>query len=425
MKYCKIGSSWREITAAYKRENGQWVVLSDSELEEYFAGNVAFYDHHESPLVVHTLMIGGPSNAVGEACTYTAIYDGNVVNVGVAWSITSGYSFATISQNGELTILPGASNSAVVIQAEYNGLSVTKNVVATYDAGTTSETETDTEVETNDSGQTITTTTTTTVVTDASGNTAVTQTVTQIIENEDGSLSSIEQETNESSDGTITSNSTTINYDENGEVTGSQTNESIENPDGSSASSTTNYNENGEPTDTTNQSGDTAGNVDTQQVEYDESGTPVVTGYEIDTTGSNGEGKEIEGNGVDTEFVPFKFASEGFVLNFDFESAASGQPRPPITVDTEDTGNNYLYTVLGAKQQRRLEIYGLVSKSGGLLPNQALLTLLIQANALFSSVVRSQERREQQEQTLHQDIVQTTYITSPLYTILPKAPNSR
>lgn len=349
MKYCKIGSSWREITAAYKKENGEWVVLSDNELVSYFNGNVAFYDHHESSLVVHTLMIGGPSSAVGETCTYTAIYDGNVVAGGVAWSITTGYSFATISQNGELTILPGASNSAVVIQAEYNGLSVTKNVVATYDAGTTSETETDTEVETNDRGQTITTTTTTTVVTDASGNTAVTQTVTQIIENEDGSLSSIEQETNESSDGTITSNSTTVNYNENGEVTGSQTNESIENPDGSSASSTTNYNENGEPTDTTNQSGDTSGNVDTQQVEYDENGTPVITGYDIDTTGSNGEGKEIEGNGVDTEFVPFKFASEGFVLTFDFESAASGQPRPPITVDTEDTGSNYLYTVLGAK----------------------------------------------------------------------------
>lgn len=349
MKYCKIGSSWREITAAYKKENGEWVVLSDNELVSYFNGSVAFYDHHESSMVVHTLMIGGSSNAVGETCTYTAIYDGSVVSVGVAWEIVSGSQYATVSQSGELTILPGASNSDVTIRVTYNGLTATKSVVATYETGTTSETETETTTETNDSGQTITTTTTTTTVTDASGNTAVTQTVTQIIENEDGSLSSIEQETSESSDGTITSNTTTVNYDENGGVTGSQTNETIENPDGSSASSTTNYNENGNPTDTTNQSGDTAGNVDTQQVEYDASGTPVVTGYEIDTTGSNGEGKEIEGNGVDTEFVPFNFASDGFVINFDFESAASGQPRPQITEDTEDTGTNYLYTILGAK----------------------------------------------------------------------------
>ena len=84
MKYCKIGSSWREITAAYKKENGEWVVLSDNELVSYFNGSVAFYDHHESSMVVHTLMIGGSSNAVGETCTYTAIYDGSVVSVGVA-----------------------------------------------------------------------------------------------------------------------------------------------------------------------------------------------------------------------------------------------------------------------------------------------------------------------------------------------------
>ena len=349
MKHCKIGSSWREITAAYKKENGQWVVLSDSELEAYFAGNIAFYDHHESSLVVHTLMIGGSSVAVGENCNYTAIYDGSVVTGGVAWSIVSGSLFTTISQSGELSILPGANEEPVIIQIVYNGLEATKSVVATYDTGSTSETETNTEVETNDSGQTITTTTTTTTTTDESGNTIVSETITQIIENEDGSLSSIEQETVENSDGTITSSSTTINYADTGEITGSQTTESIENPDGSNANSITNYDENGMPTDTTNQSGDTLGNVDTQRVEYDESGTPVVTGYEIDTTGSNGEGKEIEGNGIDTEFVPFKFAAEGFVINFDFESTAEAQPRPPITEDTEDTGTNYLYTILGAK----------------------------------------------------------------------------
>jgi beta-galactosidase len=350
MKHCKIGSSWREITAAYKKENGQWVVLSDSELEAYFAGNIAFYDHHESSMVIHTLMIGGSSVANGENCNYTAIYDGSVVSGGgVAWSIVSGSLFTTISQSGELSILPGASEEPVIIQIVYNGLVATKSVVATYDTGSTSETETSTEVETNDSGQTITTTTTTTTTTDESGNTIVSETITQIIENEDGSLSSIEQETVENSDGTITSSSTTINYNDAGEVTGSQTAESIENPDGSNANSITNYDENGMPTDTTNQSGDTVGNVDTQRVEYDESGTPVVTGYEIDTTGSNGEGKEIEGNGIDTEFVPFKFASEGFVINFDFESTAAAQPRPPLTEDTEDTGTNYLYTILGAK----------------------------------------------------------------------------
>ena len=122
MNYCKIGSSWREITAGYKRENGEWVVLTDTELRNYLEGKVAFYSHHESSLVVHTLMIGGSSTAIGENCNYTAVYDGSVVTNGVAWSVVSGSSFVTISQSGEMTILPGASEEEVVVEAAVDSL---------------------------------------------------------------------------------------------------------------------------------------------------------------------------------------------------------------------------------------------------------------------------------------------------------------
>lgn len=349
MNYCKIGESWREITAGYKRENGEWVILTDAELQNYLNGKLAFYSHHESSMAIHTLMIGGPSNVVGENCNYTAIYDGSVVADGVDWLVVSGQLITTISQSGELTILQGAENEPIVIQIEYNGLTAIKNVVATYESGTTSETETDTEVETNESGQTITTTTTTTTTTDGEGNTIVTETVTQIVENEDGSLASIEQETTESPDGTVTSNTTTINYDENGGVTGSQTNETIDNPDGSNASSTTNYDENGNPTETTNQSGDTVGNVDIQQVSYNEEGEPMVTGYEINTTASDGAGKDITGDGVNTEFIPFADDGCGFIMHIVFESVGEDQPNPPIVTDTEDTGQNWLYNIMSAK----------------------------------------------------------------------------
>ena len=349
MKYCKVNNTWKEITAAYKKDNGVWVVLTDAQLLEYLNSHIFKYGGNETGLIVHTLMIGGASNAVGESGTYMAIYDGNVVTENVVWSVASGSSYATISQNGELTILEGASSSPVIISIQYSGLTAIKNLNVTYDVGTTSETETETETETNESGQTITTTTTTTTTTDASGNTTVTETVTQIVENEDGSLSSIEQETETTPDGATISNSTVVNYDENGNVTGSQTSKSVENQDGSSTSTTTNFDENGNATDTTNTSGDTSGNINTQQVEYDESGTPVVTSYDIDTSGSDGEGQEIEGNGINTEFIPFKFSSQGFVINFDFEAAMDLQPRPPLTEDTEDTGTNYLYTILGAK----------------------------------------------------------------------------
>lgn len=388
--FAKIYGQWKTAAAIYMKNNGVWMPITDVEFNSYLSGRILEYGYHTQSLPAHTLMISGPSSPLGTSAGYVAVYDGNAVNSNVTWAIVSGASYASISQTGELTILSPADSGTVVISATYAGMTAEKTLLVTYEAGTTSEIETKTSTETNDSGQTITTTTTTTVITDASGNTAVTESVTQIIENQDGSMSSVEQETNTSADGTVTEQTTTINYDENGDVTGSQESEIVTNPDGSFGGSTTNYNENGKPTDTTNQSGDTAGNVDTQQVEYDESGTPVVTGYEIDTTGSNGEGKEIDGDGVNTEFVPFKFASEGFVINFDFESTAAAQPRPPITEDTEDSGTNYLYTVLGAKTTAKVgniwpgfEIRWTIPKSGS--PNFSDDTKCpIQFNRTFS-----------------------------------------
>ena len=350
MKYCKIYSSWREITAAYRKENGEWIELTEQQLNNYLNGNsVFFYGGNEETLVIHTLVISGPSSTVGSAATYVAVYDGRPVSTNLTWSVTDGGTYATIAQDGTLTILTGAENSPVTISASYNGLSVNKAISVTYDAGAESETETTTNVETNDSGQTITTTTTTTTTTDGEGNTTVTEVITQVVENEDGSLSSIEQETETTSDGTITSNSTTTNYDESGNTIGSQTNETTVNPDGSSTGSTTNYNAEGNPTDATNTTGDTAGNVDTQEVEFDESGNTRVTGYEIDTTGSDGVGKDITGDGVNTEFVPFADDGCGFIMHIVFESVGADQPNPPIVEDTEDTGANWLYNIMSAK----------------------------------------------------------------------------
>lgn len=180
-----------------------------------------------------------------------------------------------------------------------------------------------------------------------SDGTVTTETSTSIT-NEDGTSSESTSTLQEFEDGSSTSQSETVNYDENGDTTGSTTNNTTNNTDGSSQSSTTNYDASGDPTDQQNVGVDTTGNVDTQDVEF-EDGEPVVVGYDIDTTASEGEGKAIEGNGVNTEFVPFKFASEGFVMHIVFKTIAQDQPRPQLTLETEDTGTNYLYTIMGAK----------------------------------------------------------------------------
>jgi hypothetical protein len=196
----------------------------------------------------------------------------------------------------------------------------------------------------------------------------------EMVENEDGSTTTTTTTTTDNGDGTSTSSSTTTTYDENGDVSqtvettttddgegnttsnstttnadgSSTTNQTVNNADGSSTSSTTNYDTEGNPTDTENVLTDTIGNVDTQTIDYDENGDPTVTSYTIDTTESNGEGKNITGDGVDTEFYPFD-GSEGFEMHIRFRSVKTEQPNPPIVTDTEDTGSNYHFTILASK----------------------------------------------------------------------------
>lgn len=341
----------------------------------------------------HQLSIDSANTITGTSGNVIARYDGTVVTP--TWSITSGNAYATIDSTGTISII---SSGDITVQAEYNDYTTTKNITLVYDAGTTTETEinddgsttttvtivtenqdgsttetsvvtttdengntsnTSSETTTNQDGSSTTTSTTTssdgtssetTSTTSAPDeNGSVTTESTTNTTNADGTSSETTSTLTENEDGSSSSQSETIHYDENGDTTGSTSNETTTNSDGSSNSSTTNYDASGDPTDQQNVDTDTSGNVNTQDVEYDSNGDPVVVGYDIDTTASEGEGKEIEGNGINTEFIPFKFASEGFILHFVFKTIAQDQPRPPITTDTEDGSSNYIYTILGAK----------------------------------------------------------------------------
>ena len=377
--------------------NGKVVILQGAEnglitIRAAYQGNTD--TKSVSVTFTNQMTIEGADTMSGVSGNVIALYNGSVVNP--TWTITSGNQYATITQSGEITII---NSGEITISATYSGMTVTKTITLVYDASmssqtqvdpdtgavTTTETTTSTDPETgavtesstsmttNDDGSTSETTSETVTNTDGSSSTTtstvnsdgsssestvnvsaadsegtVTTSTSSTVTNADGTSSESTSTLEEYEDGSSSSNSETLNYDENGDLTGSTTNNTDVNADGSSNSSTTNYDASGDPTDQQNVATDTTGNVDTQDVEF-EDGEPVVVGYNIDTTASEGEGKEIEGNGINTEFVPFKFASQGFVMHFVFETRAEDQPRPPITEDTEDAGNNYLYTVLGAK----------------------------------------------------------------------------
>ena len=315
--YVKENNRWRIVGSYYVKSNNGWVEIPESQLSSVTNSKILNYGGYIDDSN-YMLSIMGPSTVTGESCQYRLTKNGVIVPpIMLSWSVLSGSSYATIDSNGELTILPGASNSDVVISATYMTKTKTKALKLTYQENVIVETTTETET-IEISGETIEITTTTTEITDESGNTTVTTNI-------------IEARTNES-----------------GETTCIETKE-IVNPDGSSNSEQINYNSSGDPTNKISTSGDTEGNVNTQSVEFNEQGDEIVVGYEIDTTGSGGEGKEIMGDGVNTEFVPFADNDCGFICHMKFRTVMSEQPRPPLVEDTEDKGSNWLYNIMSAK----------------------------------------------------------------------------
>lgn len=317
--YIKKNSSFSEVSGYYRKEGGSWVTITQSDLLSYMQQAACIYDGAITSLKFE---IAAPSTLSAESCQCLALLDHSALASGVQWSIISGSTYASIDNTGLLTISSGADESNIVIGAVYNTYSTEHTITATYKSGST--TETTTEVTTEQDG-------TSTVV------------ISTVTENEDGS-SYIEQ-------------STEI-LDGNGNTVGTSESTTTNNADGSYESASTSYDVNGEPTSTVNEEGDTSGNISTQQVGYNSEGEPVVTGYEIDTTASEGAGKDITGDGVNTEFVPFADDGCGFVMHIKFETDRTQQPRPPIVEDTEDTGSNWLYNIMGAKSATPLPTGG-------------------------------------------------------------------
>lgn len=239
--------------------------------------------------VVGTLEIMGVTNISAVTCQFVALLDSTRdVSSSCTWSIVSGSEYATIS-GGVVTILQGANKSNVTIKAEYNNLTANQQVTLTYVSGSSSETSSET-------------------VTDESGNTTIVTTT--VTTNEDGSSSEHTESVAKDSGGTVIG-TTEIDKDVN--------------TDGSYTSTETNYDANGNPTDGSNASGDTNGNVSTQDVKFDESGNTIVTGYDIDTSGNPQGVKNFNNDGVNTEYYAFDL-TQGFVMDIHFTIDFTQQP---------------------------------------------------------------------------------------------------
>ena len=284
--YIKKKSSFSEVNGFFIKTNGVWGGVSQEQFLTYLRQTVTIFGGDVTSVKFE---IAAPSMLTAETCQCLALYNDSVVSSGVVWSIASGLTYASIDNTGLLTINSTADASEIIITATYMGNTASHALIATYRSGSNSETTTE-------------------IVIDEDGNsTTVTTTVT---ENEDGS-SYIEQ--------------SAVIMDESGNTIGSSESTTTNNADGSMTSQTVNYNADGEPTDGTNVSGDTSGNISTQSVEYDESGNTTVTGYEIDTSDNPNGGKEFNGEGANTEYYAFDL-THGFVTHIHFYINFSRQP---------------------------------------------------------------------------------------------------
>lgn len=327
------GSQYASINENGKVTINEGVSNSSITIQCVYDGNTATKDITIS--YDNQLTIECASELVGTSGNAIARYNTTIVSP--TWSITSGNQYATIASDGTITII---SSGSITISASYSGYQATRTVNVTYISGQSSSTEV------NEDGSV--TTTTTTTVENQDGST--TETSSSTTTHEDGSISITESETNTNTDGSSSTTSTTTNQD----GTSSETETNVAS-DGSSVSSTTNYDENGDPTSGSNNTTDVQGNSNTQELTYDENGDATVTGYTIDTSGNeNGTGEELTGNGVNTEFVAFSNPqTEGFEMHMVFRTVKTEQPNPPLVVDTEDSGSNYLFNIMTCKSPNK------------------------------------------------------------------------
>ena len=332
-EYIKLNNTWVEVKNVYKKINGVWT--QQTNINSCMSqSSIYYYNSKQIDGNINPLTIECPNTITGTSANVIARYNSTIITP--TWSITSGNSCASIDNTGAITIIDSGN---ITIQAIYNDFTTTKDISVVYDANT------ETEITIDENGSIITETTTTLVDSETG---ATTTTITSTTVNEDGSSSSTEIETIENQDGSSSISTTTINYDEYGNTTGSVKNETTNNADGSSQSVTTNYDANGDPTDKVNEDIDISGNIDTQNIEYNSNGDEVVVGYTIDTTNNQNGYKEITGNGVDTDFIPFD-GSSGFELIIKFKAIQTEQPNPPIVTDTEDNSSNFLFNIMCAK----------------------------------------------------------------------------
>jgi hypothetical protein len=386
------GSQYATITSAGKVTINEGVSNQNITVQCTYKGDTETKTvnvSYDNQLVIEyaDTMSGTSGNAI-------ARYNSTVVSP--TWSITSGNAYATVSQNGSITI---TGSGTITLQAVYSGYTTAKTIVLQYVANQSTTTEV------GEDGSVTTTTTTTT--TDPDTGATITNTTSETT-NDDGTTSSTVQETTTNTDGSSTSTSTTTNSD--GTTSENTTNT---NSDGSGTSTTTNYNENGDPTSGSTANTDTSGNVNTQDVEYDENGNSTVTGYTINTSDNQNGGENISG-GLDTGFIAFD--GRPFTIHMVCNVNPTEQPASGASMflaALEHNGNRYAGFCVDL--YKRNQVVSMASTSGSINNNGFGSRVTGSINGSSGQQLLQYVKTNGGVQTLTIDITYTPASYSPQY----------
>ena len=126
--YIKYNNSWIEIFGIYKKVNNTWQLQNDT-LQNILANHVYFYN--SAKIDISSFYILGVSSCVGKTFNLQGILNNRVVPA--TWTITSGSQYASINENGKVTINSGVQNQTITVQAVYSSFIDTKTITISYD----------------------------------------------------------------------------------------------------------------------------------------------------------------------------------------------------------------------------------------------------------------------------------------------------
>ena len=127
--YIKLNGEWVEVLDVYRKVDGQWVLQTDVQ-SSILTSNIYFYSEVKIDDEV-TYVISGVDTFTGKTFNLTYVYNNRIV--APTWSIISGGQYATINENGKVTIDVGVINEPIVVQAVYRGKTATKTITISYD----------------------------------------------------------------------------------------------------------------------------------------------------------------------------------------------------------------------------------------------------------------------------------------------------